>query len=54
MSEQTPQEAMAELSKAWLDLMYEIAKPMVRFAERMNLELRPWVQERVIRERWKQ
>jgi hypothetical protein len=52
VSDKTLQEEMAELSKAWLDLMYGLLKPLLPLYRRLGVkEFKPWVREREIRER---
>ena len=40
------------LREAWLDLAYELNKPIIALVERVPwLRVKPWVRERQIRER---
>jgi hypothetical protein len=54
MSDKTLQEEMAELRRAWLDLMFAMLWPIRWLIRRIpGLEPKPWIKEREVRERWK-
>ena len=43
---ETIAEAMDQLANAWLNIMYEITKPIQALALKCGMRLKPWVQER--------
>jgi hypothetical protein len=46
----TLNEDLQQLNDAWLDLAYQLVKPMLPVFDRLGRELKPWVRERQIRD----
>jgi hypothetical protein len=47
-------EDMERLREAWLDLFYELTKPLVPLFRKLGVtEFKPWVRERQAREQWR-